>query len=140
MQGKKHHFWIDRRHERLNIDLACRVGAQQDDLHEARILNLSAGGLKFSCTEETVLRLLPEGQRTPGLVSDVTIVVRFQLPLPGRKTPAAIHTSAGIIHTERLAQDIYHVGAQFLGLRDSDRKSLQTYIEENRQQTEARGY
>jgi c-di-GMP-binding flagellar brake protein YcgR len=136
MQGKKQHFWIDRTHERVSANLVCQVGPQQGALDSAQVLNLSAGGLKFSCTQETVVRLLPEDQRTPGLVTDVVIELRFQLPLPGRKTPAQINGSAGVIHTERLAQDTYHIGVRFLALRDTDRKALQAYIDNSRKQVE----
>jgi c-di-GMP-binding flagellar brake protein YcgR len=135
MHGKKQHFWIDRRDDRVNADLTCQVGPQQDALDTAQILNLSSGGLKFSCTEEIVARLLPENQRTPGLVSDVIIQLRFQLPLPGRKRPVLINSSASVIHTERLAQDNYHIGVRFQDLRDTDRKSLMAYIEDQQEQT-----
>ncbi len=135
MHGKKQHFWIDRRYDRVNADLTCQVGPQQDTLDTARILNLSAGGLKFSCTQETVHRLLPGDQRTPGLVSDVIIELQFQLPLPGRKKPVLIKSTASVIHTERLAQDNYHIGVRFHSLRDTDRKSLMAYLEDNKKQT-----
>ncbi|MDH3980786.1 MAG: PilZ domain-containing protein [Gammaproteobacteria bacterium] len=134
MHGKKQHFWIDRRDDRVNANLMCQVGPQQDTLDTAQILNLSIGGLKFSCTEETVARLLPEDQRTPGLVSDVIIQLRFQLPLPGRKKPALINSSASVIHSERLAQDNYHIGVRFQGLSDTERKSIMAYIEDNKEQ------
>ncbi len=130
MHGKKQHFWIDRKYGRVNADLTCEVGLEQEAMDTAQILNLSAGGLKFSCTQETVQRLLPTEQHTPGLVSDVIIELRFQLPLAGRKKPAMIHCSADIIHTERLAQDVYHIGIKFLGMSDTNRKSLAAYIED----------
>ena len=136
MHGKKQHFWIDRKDGRINTDLTCRVGLEQGTPCTAQILNLSAGGLKFSCTEETIVHLLPEDQRTPGLVSDVIIEVRFQLPLAGRKKPALIQCNAGIVHTERLAQDVYHIGVQFLGLGDTDKKSLQAYLDDGETSSE----
>jgi c-di-GMP-binding flagellar brake protein YcgR len=136
MRGNKQHFWIDRMHDRVNADLTCRIGPQQDTLDPVQILNLSAGGLKFSCTQETALRILPEEQHTPGLVSDVSVELRLQLPLPDRKKPAQINCSAGVVHTERLAQDTWHIGIQFLALREIDNKALQTYIENCKQQEE----
>lgn len=136
MHGKKQHFWIDRKDGRINTDLTCQVGLEQATPCTAQILNLSAGGLKFSCTQETILQLLPENQRTPGLVSDVVIELRFQLPLAGRKKPAPVQCSAGIIHSERLAQDIYHIGVQFLALSAAETKSLQAYLEEGQTTSE----
>lgn len=131
MQGGKQHFWIDRRHDRVGAEFPCQVGTGKDALHTAQVLNLSAGGLKFCCSQETIQCLLPEGQQTPGLVTGVSIHVQFRLTLDGRKTPARISTTADIIHTERLAQDIYHVGIQFTGLGEDESKALQSYINEN---------
>lgn len=136
MRGNKQHFWIDRMHDRVNVDLTCRIGPQQGTLDSVQILNLSAGGLKFSCTQETALRILPEEQHTPGLVADVIVELRLQLPLPDRKKPALINCNADVIHTERLAQDTWHIGIQFLALREIDKKAVQTYIENSRQQEE----
>ncbi len=62
--------------------------------------------------------------------------VRFQLPLAGRKTPALVSCSARIIHTERLAQDSYHAGIQFIRLGETAAKALQTYIGEQQRSTE----
>ena len=92
------------------------------------MLNLSAGGLKFSCPQVAFADLLPAPQRTPGLVQDVEIEVQFQLALPGSTVPHTIKTAAVIIHTERLAQDCYHVGAQFNPLPDRDAQALESYI------------
>jgi hypothetical protein len=72
--------------------------------------------------------LLPESQRTPGLAQNVEIEVQFQFTLPGSTDPHTIKTAATIIHTERLAQDCYHVGAQFNSLPDCDARALETYI------------
>lgn len=130
MHDKKQHFWIDRKYGRINTDLACQVGQKPDALDTVQIINLSAGGLKFSCTHETILRLLPQDQRTPGLVSDVTIELQFKLPSPGRKEPVLVQCKADIIHTERLAQDVYHIGIQFHGLQDTHKKSLQAFLDE----------
>jgi c-di-GMP-binding flagellar brake protein YcgR len=134
MRGNKQHFWIDRLHDRVNTDLTCRIGLQQDSLDSVQILNLSAGGLKLSCTREIALRILPEEQHTPGLVSDVIIELHLQLPLPDPKKPAPISCSASLVHTERLAQDTWHIGIQFLELSDTEQKALQAYIEYSKQQ------
>jgi hypothetical protein len=109
--------------------LTCLVAkGTQGKSHQAQMLNLSAGGLKFSCPHVAFIDLLPESLRTPGLAQDVEIEVRFQLILPGRTDPHTIKTVATIIHTERLAQDCYHVGARFNPLPDPDTLALETYI------------
>jgi hypothetical protein len=129
MAGKKQHYWIDRRHARIGTGLTCLVATgTQGKSHQAQMLNLSAGGLKFSCPQAAFIDLLPESLRTPGLAQDVEIEVQFQLVLPGRADPHTIKTAATIIHTERLAQDCYHVGARFNLLPDTDTLALDTYI------------
>lgn len=129
MAGKKQHYWIDRRYARISTGLTCTVAAgAQGKSHQAQMLNLSAGGIKFSCPHVAFADLLPESLRTPGLAQDVEIEVQFQFALPGSTDPHIIKTAATIIHTERLAQDCYHVGAQFNLLPDPDAQALETYI------------
>lgn len=128
MAGKKQHFWIDRRYARISSGLSCTVATSHGKSHQAQMLNLSAGGLKFSCPHESFIELLPDTQRTPGLIQDVVIEVQFELSLPDETDTRMIRTPANVIHTERLAQDCYHIGAQFKPLTESDAQALEAYI------------
>jgi PilZ domain len=130
MAGNKQHFWIDRRHPRISTALSCQVSVPHDKMHPALMHNLSPGGLKFSCAHDTFIALVPESQRTPGLVQDVRIEIQFQLTSSGGKEPSTIRAEADIIHTERLAQDCYHIGAQFLQLQDDAVQAIESYVTE----------
>ena len=60
---------------------------------------------------------------------DVEIDVQFKL-LSENKRATAIKTGDMIIHSERLAHDLFHVGIQFNTLSSNDRGQLEAYIEE----------
>lgn len=94
----------------------------------AQILDISIGGLKFRCSQETVNDIIPDGERTVGLIMDAGIDIQFRLP-SGNKPTATIKTVARIVHSERLAQDIFHVGIQFNALNASALRQLEAYIE-----------
>lgn len=138
MTINKQHFWIDREHPRIAIELPCEAGPVGGARNPAIITDLSAGGLKFTCNRAVFKLLLPEDQRIPGQVSDVDIDIRFQLHNPGHNKPLAIRSRAHIIHTERLAQDSYTLGIQFIALQDSDRSGIMTFIEAALARTERR--
>jgi len=125
----KQHFAIDRKHERIELSLPCRLGMPGSKQHAATILNLSLGGLKFSCDRQTFMAIIPEEQHTPGQIADVRISVKFTLR-PAARRAMNMDLSAMIVHTERLAQDVYHVGIQFTDLRKTDLNRLDDYIEE----------
>jgi hypothetical protein len=129
MTTKKQHFWIDREHERITTEITGEAGPAGGPRKPAVITNLSAGGLKFACDREAFNLMLPENQRIPGQVSDVEIDIQFELRTPDRENPFAICTRVRIIHTERLAQDSYTLGVQFIALSHADRDSLQSYLE-----------
>jgi hypothetical protein len=129
MAIEKQNFWIDRDHERINTEIPCQVGPVGGIKQSAVITNLSAGGLKFTCSHGVFNLLLPEDQRIPGLVTNVDIEVQFQLQAAGRKKPLSIRTQARLIYTERLAQDSFTLGAQFLAIRDVDRRGLESYVQ-----------
>ncbi len=136
MAKKQQHFWIDREHDRITTELPCQVGPVSGIRKSATIINLSAGGLKFTCTREVFNLLLPVEQRIPGQVIDVHIGIHFQLQAAGRKKPLSMHSTARIIHTERLAQDSYTVGAQFIALRDTDIRGIEHFMQAVARQAE----
>jgi hypothetical protein len=126
---KQQHLKIDRQYQRISTDLPCRAGLAGSKPSAVRILNLSIGGLKFSCRREAFHSLHPADQRTPGRVVDVMIELDFELQLPGQ--PATIfNTRATVIHSERLSQDEFHIGVQFSGLDAATFEVLKAYIEE----------
>jgi len=135
MAIKKQHFWIDRKHDRINTDIPCQVSPVSGNRKGATIINLSAGGLKFACTQEVFNLLLPEEQRIPGQVIDIDIEIQFQLQPTGIEKPLLVHTTARIIHTERLAQDSYTLGAQFIALHDADIRGIELYLKQVISQT-----
>jgi len=89
---------------------------------------MSVGGLKFCCSQAIVNGIIPDGERTVGLIMDVEVDVQFKLPSDNKRT-AEIKTSARIIHSERLAQDVFHVGIKFNSLDTNALRQLETYIE-----------
>ena len=125
----KQHFRIDRQHRRVAADIDCEVGNESGaGLLPVRILNLSIGGLKFRCGMRVIDTILPADQRTPGQILDVEMDVVFGLPQEGDASPLSVRTRATIIHSERLAQDEFHVGIQFIELEKSISESLESYI------------
>jgi c-di-GMP-binding flagellar brake protein YcgR len=123
------HLRIDRKHFRIDADMPCKVGPSDSNVAAARVLDLSIGGLKFSCDHATFKEIIPESQQALGLILGVEIVVHFSIKLQGQHA-FAIKTPARVIHSERLAQELFHVGIQFLNLEPTTASNLKTYIEE----------
>ena len=121
------HFRSNRKHLRIDTELGCQVGQPGGKLVTAQVLDLSIGGLKFRCSHATVNNLIPEGERTVGLIMDVMVDVQFKLPAETKRVNS-IKTTARIVHSERLAQDVFHVGVQFTGLEIKDIQQLEAYI------------
>jgi hypothetical protein len=135
-RGNQQHHWIERKYQRVGADLPCELCFPEDGSAPARILNLSAGGLKFSCGHDTFFRVLPEDQRTPGQVTGVEIGIRFQFQ-SGHQAPTSLQLNVRVVHTERLAQDKFHVGVMFIDLDESVARILENYIEECRKLQQA---
>ena len=128
-RGSQKHLWINRKHQRARTDLPCKLYFQDGGSTSARIVNLSAGGLKFCCGRDEYLRILPEDQRMLGQVSGVEIGIRFQFQC-AHDHVTKIQASVSVIHIERLAQDKYHVGTQYTDLDTAKARALEKYIEE----------
>jgi hypothetical protein len=122
------HFRSNRKHLRIHAALPCEVGRPGGPLSAAQILDISIGGLKFSCSQKTVNDIIPDGEGTVGLIMDVDIDVQFTLPSDNKRT-VVIKTGARIVHSERLAQDVFHVGIQFNTLNANAHGQLEAYIE-----------
>ena len=124
----KQHFRIDRQHLRVATDMACQIGGDAgSELLPVRILNLSIGGLKFSCGLQVINSILPEDQRTPGQIMDVEMDIAFDLP-QGDAAVLPVRTRAKVVHSERLAQNEFHVGVQFMELDETLCGPLEGYI------------
>ena len=124
----KQHFRIDRQHLRVAIDMACQIGRDSGgESLPVRMLNLSIGGLKFSCGLQVINSILPEDQRTPGQILDVEMDVSFELP-QGDAPALPVRTRSKVVHSERLAQDEFHVGVQFMDLAETVTGLLESYI------------
>ena len=94
----------------------------------AQIIDISIGGLKFSCSHEIVNNIIPDGERTVGLIMGAGVDIQFKLS-SDKESTAPIKTGARIIHSERLAQDVFHIGIQFNKLDTSAHRQLETYID-----------
>ena len=124
----KQHFRIDRQHLRVAAELACEVGCDEcGGPLPVRILNLSIGGLKFSCGLRVINSILPEDQRTPGQILDVEMDISFELQY-GNAPVLPIRTRGRVVHSERLAQDEFHVGVQFIDLAKTLSGPIEYYI------------
>jgi c-di-GMP-binding flagellar brake protein YcgR len=119
-----------RQHLRLETEIACTVRLPTGDAMSAKILNLSVGGLMFSCGRDTFHQLLPKDQRTPGQVTGVVIEIRFELQPPSQPL-LSIDANARVIHSERLAQDVFHVGVQFINIDEATAQTLAASIHAN---------
>jgi hypothetical protein len=60
---------------------------------------------------------------------DVDIEIDFQLDSTDRENPLPIRTRARIIHTERLAQDRYTLGVQFIALGNAESRGIESYLQ-----------
>lgn len=123
----KQHFALDRKHDRIDTEISCRLGLPGARQFDGTIINLSAGGLRLACNLETYEAIIPAEQRTPGQVIDVTVEVKFSLQ-PVKGTGIDLQLTAQVIHSERLAQDSFHIGIQFTDMRKSDFNLIEDYI------------
>ena len=127
------HLRSDRKYLRTRAEIPCEVGLAGGGMNAALIHDLSCGGVKFSCNQHTVDIIFPDDQAPLGVVLDAYIEIHFRLYTEDKRA-ASIMTSARIIHTERLAQDLYQVGVQFIGLKQVEMKRLETFILASRQE------
>jgi len=102
-------------------------------MNVALVLDLSCGGMKFSCNQQVVNNMFPEDEAPLGVVLDVFINIHFNLS-EDESPDSLIKTGARIIHTERLAQDLYQVGVEFIDLTEPATGTLQVFIGEYRQE------
>jgi hypothetical protein len=124
----KQHLWIKRKHPRFKADIHCVVGLPNSDLSDGQIHDLSVDGLRFGCARHTIHNILPENRRTPGPVMDIVVEIHFELQLPNL-TAQAVKCKATLVHFERLAQDEFHVGVQFINMNKTATKALEAFLE-----------
>ena len=98
----------------------------------ALIRDLSCGGVKFSCNQRVINNIFSENEAPLGVVLDTYVEILFKLQ-PEDKGTAVIKTGARVIHTERLAQDLFQVGVQFINLNQAMTQKLESFIEASRQ-------
>jgi hypothetical protein len=115
-----------RQYHRLDTKIPCTVRLPEGEILSAVIVNLSAGGLKFSCGRDAVHHILPKDQRIPGQVTGVVIEIRFDLQA---RTEPSLTAMGRVIHSERLAQDVFHVGVQFTHIDEAAVATLKGYID-----------
>jgi hypothetical protein len=122
-----------RQYPRLDTEIPCTLRLPEGDILPAVIVNLSAGGLKFSCGRDTAHHILPRDQRTPGQVTGVEIEIQFNLQ-SATQAPSSLNALARVIHMERLAQEVFHVGVQYIRIDEAAVATLKGYIDANRSQ------
>ena len=64
----------------------------------------------------------------PGQVAGITIGICLQFP-SGNAPQTMQRVKVSVVHTERLAQDKYHVGVQFIDLDKASARALENYVE-----------
>ena len=128
----RQHLRSDRENFRVKTQIPCEVGPPGGEMSVALILDLSCGGVKFSCNQHVVSNMFLEEKTPLGVVLDVFINIYFNLS-EDDVPDLLIKTGARIVHTERLAQDLFQVGAQFIDLTQQATEKLQTFIGECRQ-------
>jgi len=119
-----------RQYFRLDTAIPGTVRLPKGEILPATIVNLSVGGLKFSCGRDTVHQILPKDQQTPGQVTGVMIEIQFDLQPPAQPR-LSLNIRARVIHSERLAQDVFHVGVHFIRIEEADLAILKSYIDAN---------
>ena len=129
MGTDKQHFTINRKHDRVDTEIPCRIGIPGARQFDATVLNLSAGGLKLACNHETIAAIIPGDQQIPGQISDVHVTVKFSLR-PINRRGMNLQLDAMLVHSERLAQNSYHIGIQFIHIRKADANRIENHIEE----------
>ncbi len=117
-----------RQYLRLDTEIPCSVRLPGGEILPAVIVNLSAGGLKFSCGRDTAHHILPRNQQTPGQITGVVIEIQFALQLPPQPQ-LPLNAIARVIHSERIAQDVFHIGVQFIRIEEATVATLKDYIE-----------
>ena len=125
----RQHLRSDRKNFRVKLQIPCQVGPSGGEISAGLILDLSCGGVKFSCNQNVVNNLFPEDEAPLGVVLDVFINMQFNLS-EDNAPDSLIKTGARVVHTERLAQDLFQVGAQFIDLTQAATEKLQIFIGE----------
>ena len=128
----RQHLRSDRKNSRVKTQIPRQIGPPGGEINVALILDLSCGGVKFSCNQHVVNNLFPEEEAPLGVVLDVFINMQFNLS-EDDAPDSLIKTGARVVHTERLAQDLFQVGVQFIDLTQPATEKLQIFIGEYRQ-------
>jgi len=125
------HLRSDRKYFRVKTEIPCEVGPASGEMKVALIRDLSCGGVKFSCNQQVINNIFQEDEAPLGVVLDAYVEILFRL-LPEDRRTAAIKTGARVIHTERLAQDLYQVGVEFIDLNRTMTQKLESFIKASR--------
>jgi len=123
----RQHLRSDRKNSRVKVQIPCEVGPPGGEMNVALMLDLSCGGVKFSCNQHVINGMFTESEAPLGVVLDVFINIHFNLS-EDETSGSLIKTGARVIHTERLAQDLFQVGLEFIDLTQAAQKSLQDFI------------
>ena len=123
----RQHLRSDRKNSRVKVQIPCEVGPPAGEMNVALMLDLSCGGVKFSCNQHVINSMFINSEAPLGVMLDVFINIYFNLS-EDESPDSLIKTGARVIHTERLAQDLFQVGVEFIDLTQAATKSLQDFI------------
>jgi hypothetical protein len=129
----RQHLRSDRKNFRVKTEIPCEVGPAGGEMKVALIRDLSCGGVKFSCNHSVIDNIFPDDQTPLGVVLDAYINIHFNLSADNSHD-TTIKTGAKLVHTERLAQDLFQVGVEFIDLPREATGKLEAFIKASRKE------
>ncbi|RMF18844.1 MAG: PilZ domain-containing protein [Gammaproteobacteria bacterium] len=122
-----------RHHLRIEAAFPATLMTEDGQACECEIVNLSRTGIMVACDRATLETLMPSKQRESlfAPLNPVTVDACFELTLSttGR---TQLNCGCHIIHTRRLARDVFHVGLEFVRLEPRDRLRIEQFIAERK--------
>ena len=113
-----------REYPRLEVALPIKAVLPDGKTINVWMRNVSRAGIQLRLDRHRAERLFPDGRITPG--SSMTL--RLSLP-SGEDTWPEIEVSTSVIYAQRIAQDAYLLGVEYVELDHDDYQKLATFIE-----------
>ena len=113
-----------RRHVRIATNLPATIRSEGIAEHQVELVDISEGGVGFSCDKEAAFDLLPPEHRVPGPLKTVYLSVDFKVPTSDQN----INIRCRLAFCRRLSESQFHFGLQFLDITDQDAGYLKQYI------------
>ncbi len=116
-----------RRFVRVSVNLDAEIHIDDGSDFEVRVVDLSEGGLKISCNKAVAFSILPAEQQTPGPVYDVDLDLLFEFP---RDSGHKIGCRCQAVFFNRLAQNEFQFGLQFLQVSAENQRQIRDHVQE----------